>query len=123
MKRKQNKSNSSIVLKKTQKADSAKLNDSLEDNSIDDIFRFDDKLIGKRTNTIFDAKPADDGFYDIINENLNSKISFDSEDNDRSTQFFETFEISEMDEKKNERMVRFVSTMHNSQEGSLTEIE
>ena len=102
MKKKLNKSNPSIVPKKTQKADSAQLNESLEDYSIDELFRFDDKLIGKRTNTIFDAKPADDdGFYDIINENLNSKISLGSSDGEKSSEYFEKFEMTEMDEKKN----------------------
>jgi hypothetical protein len=101
MKRHQKKPNPIPVPKKAQKIENTKLNESLEDSSLDEIFRFDDNLIGKRTNTIFDVKPANDGFYDIIHEEMNSRMSNDSSDLEKSGSIFDRYELSEIDEKKN----------------------
>lgn len=69
------------------------------DNSLDEIFRFDDKLIGKRTNAIFEPKPIEDGFYDVeYKSNMQSDLSNNT---------YESFdirnidEISDIDERKN----------------------
>lgn len=47
------------------------------DNSLDDIFRIDDKMIGKRTHMVFEAKTAEDGFYDFdLKSDLKSEHTF-----------------------------------------------
>ncbi len=65
------------------------------DTSLDEIFRFDDKLIGKRTNVIFEPKAVADGFYDM---EYNSNLSINTSE---SMSFYKVDAISEMDEKKN----------------------
>lgn len=62
MKRNLRKTKEKVQAKKDDTRRSSALDESL-DNSIDEIFRFDDKLIGKRTNAIFEPKPTDDGFF------------------------------------------------------------
>jgi len=79
MKKNVKKSDTSNLPKKTNRSGTSKAPEDLDD-SFDDVFRFDDKLIGKRTNTVFEPKPVEDGIYDmIINDDLNSKYSFQSE--------------------------------------------
>lgn len=64
MKRNLRKTKEKSLEKKEETRRSSNLDLSL-DNSLDEIFRFDDKLIGKRTNAVFEPKPIEDGFYDI----------------------------------------------------------
>ena len=127
MRKQPNKSQtSSRVINKAKKQHLEEIDEGLDDSSLDEIFRFDDKLIGKRTNTIFDVKPTNDGFFDIIQENFNSELSFESSNGDcEVSTSFDNLEISEMEEKKNQRMIRYIkeSQTNDLLDASLMEID
>lgn len=87
--------------------------DSSVEHSIDEIFRFEDELIGKRTNAVFEQKPLDDGFYEIeLKSIMNSNYSLASMNDDFvSLDIYNDDLINEIDEKKNEKMIRMVKAI------------
>jgi hypothetical protein len=90
------------------KLDKDKLDDSYD--SFDDEFRFDDRLIGKRTNLVFEPMSNEDGFHIIRpNPNLSTSLSIYNDSSELS--FQSVNEIDEVDEKKNEKMIRYMKNI------------